>query len=110
MKCDICGTKEDVITTTTVWGAWGHNAFDFNWCKYENHEPISLCPDCEGGDQYGDGYVLCRYCDAAIPDYDYGRGYLPEEYYEETICPECWIKQGHECRVNIGKPPWSETK
>lgn len=112
-KCDQCGTTEDVITTTTIWGTWGHNAFDLNWCKYENCEPISLCPDCEGCEgNTSDGYVICRYCDAAIPAYDYGRGYLPDDIddlpddADDTICPECWIKKGHECRVNIGKPPW----
>lgn len=107
-KCRECGTTEDIITTTTVWGAWGRNAFDSNWCKYENQEPISLCADCEGIE-----YVFCRYCDAALPnDSTYGAGYLPDNIddypddADDTICPECWIKKGHECRVNIGKPPW----
>ena len=105
-KCDSCGTTEDVITTNVIWDTWGHNAFDFNWCKHENQDHVSLCPDCEGEE-----YVFCRHCDAAISAHDNGRGYLPDNIddmpdIDEPICPECWIEQGQECRVNIGNPPW----
>lgn len=102
-KCDICGATEDVITTNIVWGAWGHNAFDFNWCKYIDQQ-VSLCPDCEGEE-----HVLCRDCDAAIPAYDYGKGYLPDDYEDEDLCPECAGKRGLECHVHIGPPPWHKS-
>lgn len=97
-KCDECGITEDVITTKQIWSGWGHNAFDFNWNKYEGQ--VSLCPECEG-----EGYVFCRSCDAAINAYYYGTGYLPDWYDDETLCPECAEKEGFECKVYIGPPP-----
>lgn len=101
--CDICGTTEDVITTNTVWGTWGGNAFDFNWSKHIGK--ISLCPDCEGecNDAFPVPYVLCRDCDAAIPSEDVGYGYLeseddyPDDECPGTICPDCAVKRGIKC-------------
>lgn len=98
-KCDECGKTEEVVTITVIWATWGRNAFDFNWAKYDNKE-ISLCDKCEN-----EQYVICGECGAGIDNYNYGRGYLPEEeYLGDSLCPECAGKKGFKCQVHIGLP------
>lgn len=46
----------------------------------------------------------CIYCSGfgALVELDhYGRGYLPDEYESDRICPECAEKLGFDITVNV---------
>jgi len=97
IKCQYCGSTEEILPVTPIWSPWGRNAFDFHWCKYDDVE--YLCEACEG-----EKYCLCSECGAAVDAYHYGTGYLPDDYDGDYLCPECAEKKGFEITVGINCP------
>ena len=98
LKCMECGTTkkgDEVRRSCITWTAWGRNCFDFNWSR--NRTRLDLCGTCED-----EKWNYCSGCGALIDNYDYGRGYLPEDYDEEQICPGCAEKKGF--TITAGMP------
>ena len=86
--CGTCGDDFEVITEPGFWGAWGRNAFDFNYQWVE--EEITLCGDCESEE-----FETCSKCGDLIDTEVYGTGY-PENYCaeNEAECPKCIDTKG----------------
>ena len=102
LKCDGCGkVADDVLQAPAFWTTWGRNCFDFNWEKNTDNIP-KFCADCE---ENSEEWVVCSLCHALVSEYDEGKGYLPEGYDENYLCPECAKKEGFEITVGIGSPP-----
>ena len=95
LKCDVCGSADEVRSSKVWWSAWGRSCADFNWAKHPGEK--KLCDDCEQEEWRG-----CNTCGALIEEEHYGGGYLPEDYDGDYICPECAQKAGFEITVNIG--------
>ncbi len=98
MKCDECGSQNEVIKSTIWWTAWGRSCFNFNWEKNEGVK--ALCVECE--EEY---WVICE-CGALVSREYEGTGYLPKDYDDDYLCPECAEKKGFERRVSIANSPW----
>lgn len=90
MVCEECGSADEIHEHTGYWCAWGNNAFDFNWSKYD--DPMFLCEECEGNE-----WQLCYDCGATIEANFCSPYYmgLPEDY-DGVLCPDCaqkWLAE-----------------
>ena len=85
LKCDECGTEEDVVVLTKYWTCGGNNCFHFRWDEYENQN-LPLCQECESN-----RFSSCDACGAFIDsDCLFGAEAFDDE--GESIgfrCPAC---------------------
>ena len=96
-KCEECDGPIEVLESSVQWTPWGRCVGHFAWQKVES--PLYLCEECEA-----DRWIYCTTCGALVDDEYYGTGYLPDDYEDDNLCPECAEKAGYERTVGIGSP------
>ncbi len=94
-RCSECDElKADVLPVGPRWDAGGRNCFQLEW-----HKDVSPRFTCEACEDEGEEYRTCDGCGAKVCAFNWGAGYLPDDYDGEPLCPDCGAK-------HFGPLPW----